>query len=756
MASLNWHDLFRKEDLNELCDCGIDVYSGNRLRQLIIEFARKQGDDVQVIVDSESLNYYASRIACSIILARIENPDISLEQAACRPAVKELALSLINDYIAEHRFIKEGYALDAKKGWITVHPNGDDKKGQHILIDPDTGIVLGGAGGKFNGMHISQMCKHYPAPSATHKVVAQKAGNVSTKAAPSSGQSKAATNASYGTINGTTQHGVAPQSTPATSASGQSSGSNHAQIAVTMRTDEVEQRVLNEFSKSNYLPFANAARTDDVDEDTALSINKPRSDSDDYFLLDCWMKECHENLALANSPRWLPRIEYDLPDPELRDEFNKLQYAVERFAALKRHANFRGQPLPHSLMQEGTRLERQFQTVLTAMNARQATLKAHELSNFAQKVSSTVFHNPLVQASAKSAAEEVFTNDTHGNMPSSLLSMIGAKNRMARTSIVLKYDDPLLYFTPPKSAEEIANAFGLSNNPAFNNLLNAKYLYNLVKYDLKLSKQERTSLLTQAQKIYYDTLKLYQNGHGGLPLITCFNRDMAVIAQREYGVDPHRRPNIIGATVDTPMSFEEADHLCSNPHYDSGLTVRLDDGTELKIYQHNCQSCVVAYELRRRGIDVAARPNPRNNKNNAFDLSYHPNLIWRNPVTGTAPDIYPLDPYNIEAAINNICSEGERYHLMFDIGDSGHIITFERENGLVRIYDPQNGEVGSINEYFGFKYKNGICRKDLINNLYYYRVDNCDIFDDYANKVVTKPTPQPTYDSRRVLNGRTR
>ena len=59
MASLNWHDLFRKEDLNELCDCGIDVYSGNRLRQLIIEFARKQGDDVQVIVDSESLNYYS-------------------------------------------------------------------------------------------------------------------------------------------------------------------------------------------------------------------------------------------------------------------------------------------------------------------------------------------------------------------------------------------------------------------------------------------------------------------------------------------------------------------------------------------------------------------------------------------------------------------------------------------------------------------------------------------------------------------------
>ena len=676
MASLKWHTLLSKDDLDELCDSGIDIYAENKLRQLLIEFALRQGEDVQVIVDPESLKYSAARIACSITLALIDNLGLSLEQAACRPQVKEVAFSLIKDYIAEHRFIKDGYALDAKKGWITVHPNGKEYKGQHILIDVDTGIVLAGAGGKFNGQHISQMSKRYPAPSATSGVKAPKAGSASTKAATSSSQSKTATKASYGTINGATPPGSSHKgaTTPApfqakpTSAkptSGQPSG--HTQVAFTMRTDEVEQRVLNWFSKGNYHILADAARTDDVDEDTALSINKPRSDSSDYFLLDCWQKERHENLALANSPKWLPRLKYDLPDPELSDAFNNLQYEVDRFRAIKRHANLREEPLPKLLMIKGELAERNLQTVLRAINARKAKLQAHELGNFAQKLSSAVFQYPLMQAKAKSAAEEVFTDGTLGDKPASLAKMIGAKNHMARTSIVLKYDNPLLYFAPPKSAEEIENSFGLSNNPAFNNVLNAKYLYYLVKYDLKLSKQERISLLPHAQKLYYETLKLYQDGQGGLPLITCFNRDMAAIVQREYGVDTNRHPNIIGVAQGTPMTFEEADHLRSNPHYDSGLTVRLDDGTELKIYQHNCQSCVVAYELRRRGIDVAARPNPRNNKNNAFDLSYHPNLLWRNPVTGTAPDIYPLDPYNIEAAINNICSEGERYHLMFDL-----------------------------------------------------------------------------------------
>lgn len=47
---------------------------------------------------------------------------------------------------------------DAK--WITVHPNGKENKGRPALLDSETGEVLGGMGGKFNGKHISAVPEH--------------------------------------------------------------------------------------------------------------------------------------------------------------------------------------------------------------------------------------------------------------------------------------------------------------------------------------------------------------------------------------------------------------------------------------------------------------------------------------------------------------------------------------------------------------------------------------------------------------------
>ena len=50
-------------------------------------------------------------------------------------------------------------ALDEPK-WITVHPNGQENKGRPALLDSETGEVLGGMGGKFNGKHISAVPQH--------------------------------------------------------------------------------------------------------------------------------------------------------------------------------------------------------------------------------------------------------------------------------------------------------------------------------------------------------------------------------------------------------------------------------------------------------------------------------------------------------------------------------------------------------------------------------------------------------------------
>ena len=63
-------------------------------------------------------------------------------------------------------------AMDEAK-WITVHPNGtganakgDPIKGRPLLIDGETGTILGGAGGKFKGKKLSEM-KSKPAAKAS-------------------------------------------------------------------------------------------------------------------------------------------------------------------------------------------------------------------------------------------------------------------------------------------------------------------------------------------------------------------------------------------------------------------------------------------------------------------------------------------------------------------------------------------------------------------------------------------------------------
>lgn len=49
-------------------------------------------------------------------------------------------------------------ALDASQ-WITVKPNGPENKGQPVLIDKESGKILGGMGGKFNGEKIGELKK---------------------------------------------------------------------------------------------------------------------------------------------------------------------------------------------------------------------------------------------------------------------------------------------------------------------------------------------------------------------------------------------------------------------------------------------------------------------------------------------------------------------------------------------------------------------------------------------------------------------
>ena len=53
---------------------------------------------------------------------------------------------------------RDVWAMDAR--WITVKPNGPDHKGAPVQID-DSGRVLKGMGGKFNGEKISEVRKNF-------------------------------------------------------------------------------------------------------------------------------------------------------------------------------------------------------------------------------------------------------------------------------------------------------------------------------------------------------------------------------------------------------------------------------------------------------------------------------------------------------------------------------------------------------------------------------------------------------------------
>ena len=155
----------------------------------------------------------------------------------------------------------------------------------------------------------------------------------------------------------------------------------------------------------------------------------------------------------------------------------------------------------------------------------------------------------------------------------------------------------------------------------------------------------------------------------------------------------------IGIAQGKEMSFEEANELYGNVNYSKGYG-----------YQNNCQSCVVANELRRRGFDVTAQEYVRKQGNVPYELGKYTESAWIDPKTGQAPKSlqaggFYLDKYKLKnkpiSVLNNdlkdLTKYVGRYHIKFlnkGKGSSGHILTAERlTDGTLRIYDPQTGKI---------------------------------------------------------------
>ena len=192
----------------------------------------------------------------------------------------------------------------------------------------------------------------------------------------------------------------------------------------------------------------------------------------------------------------------------------------------------------------------------------------------------------------------------------------------------------------------------------------------------------------------------------------------------------------IGIKRGEDMTFEEANELRGNIGY--------GEGREFSV---NCQSCVVANELRRRGYDVTALPNLKKEGNIPYELSGKTNWAWIDPETMQTPekkqaggqyvsglDIKSKTLTQLNKELNELAKEADRYHIdfMWKDGKGGHIITVDRlENGSIRIYDPQIGRLGDwkvISKDISLKYGVNVLRVDNL-------LVNTDIIDRIVRKL---------------------
>lgn len=170
----------------------------------------------------------------------------------------------------------------------------------------------------------------------------------------------------------------------------------------------------------------------------------------------------------------------------------------------------------------------------------------------------------------------------------------------------------------------------------------------------------------------------------GIPTTIAGYSDNLKKAQEIKRLDNARKKVIADIEQGKPMNFRQADGGSPNPNYKKGGG-----------YKTNCQSCVVAYELRRRGYDVETLPNF---KGSMLDvLSTNTRLAWIDRETGKNPEyIKPAQPTckkSFEWLKENIKPKN-RYTIEFAWKDGvgGHTVhLFKNDKGLLSIYDPQNG-----------------------------------------------------------------
>lgn len=141
-----------------------------------------------------------------------------------------------------------------------------------------------------------------------------------------------------------------------------------------------------------------------------------------------------------------------------------------------------------------------------------------------------------------------------------------------------------------------------------------------------------------------------------------------------------------------PMSFLDADQGASNPTKD----------------KENCQSVVVAFEARRRGIDCYALPYSSRHDSASYTLGERFQDAWINPKTGKMIEptiIKGANDTEIISKLKRQLGADGRYVLGINENSGrGHLVSIERFDGKIIIKDDQVNDFISLDSLENISY----------------------------------------------------
>ena len=147
------------------------------------------------------------------------------------------------------------------------------------------------------------------------------------------------------------------------------------------------------------------------------------------------------------------------------------------------------------------------------------------------------------------------------------------------------------------------------------------------------------------------------------------------------------------------------------------------DAMDYADYQENCQRCVVAYELNRRGYNVEAEATGRRDP-------YPRNDLWMTAFNGAEKT--PVGGRTTANVNNNISNEmskwGDKSRAIVEIEGpkGGHVFNVEYRNGKLYYYDAQHNVQYDPKRVFDH------CTRSTVQIV---RVDNLDIGDNVRDMV---------------------